>query len=101
MPSYRVEVEIGDLRSGAAPQQVMDAAVASLGIHHVDATDLTVSNGTPRILVRFTVPASSEVEEDRAAHVAARRVLEAVARVAGTGHHWLLRRRAGRWLTVD
>ena len=31
----------------------------------VDATDLKVTAGTPFIVVRFTVPAASEMDEDR------------------------------------
>lgn len=100
MPSYRLELQIGDLRSGKAPKEVMDAALASLGTHHVDAADIKVSDGTPLILVRFTVRASSEAEEDTAAQVAARRTCEAVERVASTGRHRLLRRRYGSWLPI-
>lgn len=37
MPSYRVVLEIGALRPGTAPREVMDTAVASLGWLHVDA----------------------------------------------------------------
>ncbi len=69
----------------------MDTAVASLGSLHVDATDLKVRDGTPLILVRFTVPATSEMEEDRAAQGAADRMRESVGRVADTGRHRLLR----------
>ncbi len=101
MPSYRVELEIGALRSGRAPLEVMDAAVASLGSLHVDATDLKVSDGAPFILVRFTVPASSEMEEDRAAQGAAGHLREGVERVAVSGQHRLLRRRGGVWVPVS
>lgn len=100
MPSYRVELEIGALRPRGAPEEVMDAAVASLGSLHVDATDLQVSDGAPFIFVRFTVPAAGETEEDRTAGVAARRMRGAVGRVAVTGRHRLLRRRGGDWVPV-
>lgn len=79
----------------------MDAALGSLGSLHVDATDLKVSGGTPLIWVRFTVPASSELEEDRAAQGAARRLREGVERVAETGRHRLLRRRGGDWVPIS
>lgn len=101
MPSYRVELEIGALRSGRAPREVMDAAVASLGSLHIDATDLKVNDGAPFILVRFTVPAASKAEEDRAAQGAARRMREGVERVAVTGGHRLLRRRGGNWVPIS
>lgn len=100
MPSYRVELEIGALRPGTAPREVTDTAVASLGSLHVDATDLKVSEGIPFIVVRFTVPASSEGGEDRAAEGAAGRLREAVGRVAVTGRHRVLRRRRGDWVPV-
>ncbi len=83
----RLELEIGEPLSGKAPKEVLDAALASLGTHHVDATDIKVIDRTPLILVRFTVPASSEAEEDTAAQVAARRPCEAVERLASTGFY--------------
>ena len=83
-----------------APKEVMDAALASLGTQHVDAADIKVSDGTPLILVRFTVRASSEGEEDAAAQVAARRRYEAVERVASTKRHRPLRRRHGSWQPI-
>jgi hypothetical protein len=84
MPSYRLELEIGDLRPGRTPNQVMEAVLSSLE-HHIDATDITVIDGTPRILVRFTVPASSAAGEDTAAQVAVRHTREAVQHIASTG----------------
>ena len=100
MPSFRLELEIGELRPGRAPDDVMDAARASLGDHHVDATDIAVTAGTPRILLRFTVPDSSETEENQCARLAAVRTRDVVSEVAGTGQLWVLRRRGGRWLPL-
>lgn len=99
MPSYRLELEIGDLRPGMTPDQVMEAARSSLG-HHVDATDIAVVGGTPRILLRFTVPASSSSEEDAAARQAVRDTRKGVDLVASTGRDRLLRRRRGSWLAL-
>ncbi len=99
MPSYRLEIEIGDLLPGRSPEQVMDAAVSALG-HHIDATDITVVAGTPRILVRFTVPASSGYDEDAAARTASRASREAVDTVATTGRYRLLRRYRGTWVAL-
>lgn len=79
----------------------MDAAVASLGSLHVDATDLKVSDGTPFIVVRFTVPAASELEENSAARAAAGLMREGVGHVAVTGRHRVLRRRGGAWVPVS
>jgi hypothetical protein len=99
VPSYRLELEIGDLRPGKTPDQVMDAAQSSLG-HHVDATDIALVRGTPRILLRFTVPASSAAEEDAAARLAAHHAHVAVEGIASTGRSHLLRRRRGSWLAL-
>lgn len=78
----------------------MAAARASLDDHHVDATDIAVSGGTPRILLRFTVPASSDAQENAAARSAAVRTRDAVQQVAATKGLWVLRRRGGRWLPL-
>ena len=99
VPSYRLELEIGDLRPGKTLNQVMEAALSSLG-HHVDATDITVIDGTARILLRFTVPACSAAKEDTAAQEAARHTREAVEHIASTGRHRLVRRRRGSWLPL-
>jgi hypothetical protein len=99
VPSYRLELEIGDLHPGKTPDQVMEAAVSSVG-HHVDATDIKLVAGTPRIVLRFTVPASSEAGEDTAARAAAHNAREAVEHVASTGRNHLLRRRRGSWLAL-
>ena len=100
MPSFRLELEIGELRPGRAPNEVMDAARSALSAHHVDATDIAVSHGTPRILVRFTVPDSSEADENQAARLAAVQARDSVLGVAGTGQLWVMRRRGGRWLPL-
>jgi hypothetical protein len=100
MPSFRLELEIGGLRPGRAPNEVMDAARAALAGHHVDATDIAVTGGTPRILIRFTLPDSSAIAENQAARLAAVGARDAVNAVAGTGQLWVLRRRGGRWLPL-
>lgn len=97
MPSFRLELEIGQLRPGHEPNEVMDTAIGSLGGFHVDATDIAVTAGTPRILLRFTVPDSGEADENQSARVAAVGTRDAVDHVAATGQLWVLRRRGGRW----
>ena len=77
----------------------MEAAQSALG-HHVDATDIALVGGTPRIVLRFTVPASSAAEENTAARLAAHHAREAVEHIASTGRSQLLRRRRGSWLAV-
>lgn len=78
----------------------MEAARASLDGLHVDATDIAVRDGTPRILLRFTVPDSGEDAENLAARIAAVRARDEVETVAAVGQLWVLRRRAGRWLPL-
>jgi hypothetical protein len=97
VPSFRLELEIGRLRPGHDPNDVMDTAIASLDGFHVDATDIAVTAGTPRILLRFSVTDSSETEENQVARLAAVHTRDAVDEVAGTGQLWVLRRRGGRW----
>ena len=97
MPSFRLELEIGQLRAGHDPNEVMDTARAAVLGFHVDATDIAVTAGTPRILLRFSVPDSSESEENQAARLAAVHARDAVDGVASTGQLWVLRRRGGRW----
>lgn len=101
MPSYRLELEIGDLRHGKAPHEVMDAALLSLDAHHIDASDIRLTDGVPSIIVRFTVSASSDAQEDAAAQVPVSRGCEGVQRVATTRGHRLLRGRHGRWLPIS
>ena len=100
MPSFRLELEIGSLRPGHDPNEVMDTAIASLAGFHVDATDIAVTAGTPRVLLRFTVTDSSETDENQAARLAAVHARDAVDEVADTGQLWVLRRRGGRWLPL-
>jgi hypothetical protein len=100
MPSFRLELEIGRLRPEHHPDDVMDTAKASLADFHVDTTDIAVTAGTPRILLRFSVPDSNEAAENQAARLAAVHARDAVEAVAGTGQLWVLRRRGGRWLPL-
>ena len=100
MPSFRLELEICQLRAGHEPNDVMAAARAALVEFHVDATDIAVTAGTPRILLRFSVPDSNESDENQAARLAAVHTRDAVDEVAITGQLWVLRRRGGRWLPL-
>lgn len=100
MPSFRLELEIGNLRPGRRPGDVMDTARAALDGHHIDATDIEIRGGTPRILLRFSVPDSGEPAENHAARLAAVRARDEVEAVAETGQLWVLRRRGGRWVPL-
>lgn len=99
MPSFRVVVPVGAVRAGRTPPQVMDAAVAAAraGGHTVEAFDIEIVAGVPRVWVRFTVADASHAEEsleasEVGASVAAQ--MDAVARVGGA---WVERRVGPRW----
>lgn len=98
MPSYRLHLEVLDARPGVAPEAVLDAAVTRItATHHVDARDLDVVAGTARLQLRFTVPPSSQTEEDAEARALAHATADAVGAVAFVGRRWLWRRDRGRW----
>jgi hypothetical protein len=55
MPSYRVTLTIGNLRSGVAPESLLPAAAAAgKDLTTVESYDVGVVSGQARITVRFT-----------------------------------------------
>jgi len=57
VPSYRVRMVVGDLRDGVDPATVLPAAAdAARGLSAVEASDVEVVRGTPRLTVRFEAP---------------------------------------------
>lgn len=101
MPSFRVSIEIEDLRPGHHPDEVMDTARAAVAsVAHLDTSFLDLADRIPFIAVRFTVPPANDHEEDAAARLVAEHAIWEVARVARLGESRLHRRRAGRWLEV-
>ena len=99
MPSYRAQLNITGLRPGNAPEAVMDTAVDSLAAaHHVDANQLDVVAGVPRITVRYTVEEDGNPDMRAVASAAAMRA--AVERVAVSEKLVVLRRTRGRWMTL-
>ena len=55
MPSYRITITIGALRPGVEPPSVLPAAArAADELTTVEASDLGIVSGMPRIVVRFT-----------------------------------------------
>ncbi|ALE04488.1 hypothetical protein AL755_02080 (plasmid) [Arthrobacter sp. ERGS1:01] len=101
MPSFRATLQITGLRPGHAPEEVMDMAVAVLGSAHVvEANQLDVVAGVPRITVRFMVEASEYDAEDRQARDAAAALQHGVNAVATTGALRAFRRSAGKWLAL-
>lgn len=99
MPSYRAQLNIMGLRPGNLPEAVMEAAVASLATgHHVDANQLDVVAGVPRITVRYTVEEDGNPDVRAVSSAAAMRA--AVENVAVTEKLVVLRRTKGRWIAL-
>lgn len=76
----------------------MEAAVGAVGSAHVvEANQLDIVGGLPRIAVRFTVEPTARDIEDRQALQAAANMRHAVDEVATTARLQVLRRVRGRW----
>lgn len=101
MPSFRAQLNITGLRPGNHPEAVMEAAIAAVGSAHlVEANQLDVVAGMPRITLRFLVePAEYDDEQVRALRAAAN-MRHAVDQVAISANPVLLRRGRGRWQPV-
>lgn len=101
MPSFRVQLNILALRGGHPPEAVMDTAKAALATrHHVEANQLDIVGGVPRITLRFTVEEEEYEADARAARSAAALMRAEVERVARTQQLVVLRRIRGRWSPV-
>lgn len=101
MPSFRVQLNILALREGHRPEAVMDTAKTALATrHHVEANQLDIVGGIPRITLRFTVEEEEYDADARAARSAAALMRAEVERVARTQHLVVLRRIRGRWSPV-
>lgn len=98
MPSFRVQLSILGLKPGNPPEAVMETAVAALGsAHHVEANQLDIVAGVPRITLRFMVPANEYAVENSQARRAAISMRAAVEEVAQGRDLRVLRRIRGRW----
>jgi hypothetical protein len=95
MPSFRVSVTIGALRPGVQPESVLPfAAEAAATSAVVEASDLAVVRGAPRIIVRYTaddVAAGWRVGAD---------VVHQLASVAEPSVWAVTVRDGGRWYPV-
>ncbi|MGP7959217.1 hypothetical protein ACTVCO_00185 [Sanguibacter sp. A247] len=61
MPTYRVVLPIGEMRVGRTPDQVLPAAVAGAReLTEVEAWDVGIVRGLPRVTVRFTADDDDE-----------------------------------------
>lgn len=101
MPSFRAQLNIIGLKPGNPPEAVMEAAAEALASsHHVEANQLDIVSGIPRITLRFMVPDNEfSLENSQALHAAAN-MRHAVETVADAERLRVLRRRRGRWIPL-
>jgi predicted outer membrane protein len=95
MPSYRVTLDIAELRPGASPAAVLPTARdACRAVAQVEAADVAVTGGRARIVVRFAVTDDSDAQRVGAKASAA---ADRVARVT----RWAVTRRASsHWIPL-
>ncbi|SEB68895.1 hypothetical protein SAMN04489806_1513 [Paramicrobacterium humi] len=95
MPSYRITLSPGALRQGASPERVIPTMTdAAAELVTVEASDVQLVRGTPRIVVRFTAD-DDELAEQVAAHAAS-----VAATVVEVGGWFVTRRDRGRWKRI-
>lgn len=95
MPSYRVTMTVGMTRPGVAPDRVLPAAAdAAAELTTVEAADLGIVAGAPRITIRFTAD-DAELAAQFGQHIAA--ATNAVAEVLVAK---VTERVKGRWYVV-
>jgi hypothetical protein len=95
MPDYRVTMTIGALRAGVTPDAVLPAAAAGAAeLAMVEASDLAIVAGVPRITVRFESD-DAELARQIGDHVAA--VTDGSAQVLSFR---VTERVRGRWFPV-
>lgn len=106
MPSYRVTVDIIDVRPGVRPDEVLPAAERILTKTHrvedrlLDVADPASARPQPQVHLRFTVPATKKDSEDAEAEAVVRLLVDELDDVAHCGG-WALRRGPGRvWRLV-
>ena len=106
MPSYRVTVDVDDVRPGVAPRDVLPAAEAILAKTHVvedrmlDVADPSSAHPQPQVHLRFAVTSSERDAEDAEAQAVVRLLVDELDAFARCGT-WLLRRGPGRrWTPV-
>ncbi|RIJ58044.1 hypothetical protein DZF99_01155 [Clavibacter phaseoli] len=94
MPSYRITMTVGALRPGADPAAVLPAAAEAARVATLEANDLQVVRGEPRLTVRFT--AEDDAAAERVAAAVRARTAELVEVVRGS----ITRRDGGDWTRI-
>ena len=101
MPSYRVALQVIDVRPGHRPSAVIEAAAGAVRqVAHLDKPDLVMEARQPWVVVRFSIDPTGRSEEDVRAWRVAARVEQEVDRVATFDRVRLSRRVRGEWLIV-
>lgn len=101
MPSYRVTIDILDVRPGVPPEDVLPAAESILAKTHqvedrlLDVAHATSAHPQPQLHLRFLVPATEDDSEDAEAEAVVRVLVDELDAVARCGR-WGLRRGPGR-----
>jgi hypothetical protein len=95
MPSYRVTIGVGALAAHVRPESVLPTAAALAAEHTVvEAQDVQLVRGEPRIVVRY------EAEDDGVAMSVAAVVVGGLAPTAQVVSDRVTRRDGGRWVAV-
>jgi len=95
MPSFRVTIGVGPVRPGVHPADVLPTvADAAATLTVVEASDLQIVGGLPRIVVRF------EAEDDEIARQVGEHALAVFGTIAEARTAALTRRTKNRWLPV-
>jgi hypothetical protein len=95
VPSYRITMTVGALRPGADPAAVLPSAAAEAArVATLEANDLQVVRGEPRLTVRFT--AEDDAAAERVAAAVRARTAELVDVVRGS----ITRRDGGDWTRI-
>jgi hypothetical protein len=95
MPDYRVTMNIGALREGIAPASVLPAAAAAAAeLTMVEASDLAIVAGAPRITVRY------EAEDVELARQIGEHVAASTGQSAQVLSYRVTERVKGRWFAV-
>lgn len=92
MPSYRVTMIVGPLEMGVRPEDVLPTLTKAIADYTtVEASDIAISAGAPRVTVRFTA------DDDRAAFLIAEQGIDGT-RVSMDPIAWQVTRQVkGRW----
>ncbi|WP_445441835.1 hypothetical protein [Clavibacter sp. km1a] len=95
MPSYRITMTVGALRPGTDPASVLPAAAAeATRVATLEANDIQVIRGEPRLTVRFTA------EDDPAAERIAAAVRARTAELVDVPRASITRRDGGAWTRI-